>query len=895
MLTTKNKETSTRVLYNLKVFDMDDNVADVIPVIYCKSDWPFEENDSPKQEDLKAFPEFQNLPFQFVQQSIGLLVGLSVPRIVKPLKIINGSDENSAYVTMHKFGYALNGPIDVKNENNFKCFQVKVEKNRSMEEQFMQLCSQEFKDDYPETFGPSLEDQKWLQIMQKSLKKTEDGHFEVSLPFRERVISLPNNREQVLKRLMSSSRRLKKDPELHNEYKQFMNLMLQSGFSEEVPTSQLRVPTGKTWYLFHFSVRHKQKNKIRIVFDASLKYQGTSLNDTLFQGPDLTSNLLGVLLRFRQGKIAFTADIQKMFYQVRVPEDQRNFLRYLWFPDGDLEKPPQEYRVRVHIFGAVSSPSVANYVLKHTASMEEAKNFSQESLNTITRNFYVDDCLKAVDEENQAIKIVKEVSHIVGLAGLKLTGYVSNSKTMLSSVPTEDLSVELKELNLFSDALPYEKALGVTWDVASDSLGIRLNLPENPCTKRGILSTTSSIYDPLGLAAPALLPAKRIFQLACFENADWNKELSPELQNDWKNWRNNIDVLQEFRIPRCFKDSSNVKDVQLHLFSDGSETAYAAVAYLRFTDVHDKIHCSFVMAKTSLVPMKSSALATIPRIELNGAKLAIRIYKIITNELELNIKTTYFWTDSVTVLKYLHSETNRFQRFVSNRVAYIREHTNVENWRHVPGEFNPADVASRGVCATDFLKCQFWKEGPAFLWKKHKFWPLILAKEKLTEDDPELKKVKIVMVTQTADVDHTWRFLTSSSSWFRTKRNVCWILRLKDGLKSDSWNKNKLNVDNLLHAEEAILKYVQAFHFVQVILLLQQNKLLPKDNALRKLNPFLDENKVLRVGGRIFQANMSYEVRHPIILPKNNYIVELIVRQMHIRLVTLEEKPCFHM
>ena len=667
----KNKKINTKVVYNLKISDLDGNVSDCIPVVYSKSEWPFDAQDSPRSEDLKQYPMFRQLPFQFINKEIGLLVGLSVPRIIKPLKILNGPSENSAYVALHKFGYALNGPVKTENENQIKSFFVKNNNEQNMEQQFEKFCAQEFKDEYAELLGPSVLDLQFLKIMNESLQKTSDGHFEVSLPFKESDFTLTSNKEQVYNRLISASRRLRVDPEFYTEYKQFMDLMLDSGFAEKIPYHQLTPPAGKVWYLYHFGVRHKQKKKIRIVFDASLKFKGVSLNDMLLQGPDLTSSLLGVLLRFRQGKFSFTADIQKMFYQIRVPEEQRDYLRYFWFPDGDLNKPPEEYRVRVHIFGAVSSPSCSNFVLKHTSTMDEAGKFQKDSRDTILKNFYVDDCLKSMDSEAEAVRIVQEVKQIVALGGFHLTSFVSNSREVLNVIPEDDLAKDLKMFDLTSDELLYEKALGVVWETKEDTLGIRLKLPENPCTKRGILSTTFSIYDPLGLAAPALLPAKKIFQLACYEKTDWNSELSPQLGEKWKNWLQNISELQKFTVPRCFKSSSNIQETQLHLFSDGSETAYAAVGYLRFVDTTQNVHCSLVMAKTSLVPLKSSALTTIPRIELNGAKLAVRIQKIIQQELEIKIDKTLFWTDSTTVLKYLNSKTNRFQRFVSNRVAYV--------------------------------------------------------------------------------------------------------------------------------------------------------------------------------------------------------------------------------
>ena len=141
-----------------------------------------------------------------------------------------------------------------------------------------------------------------------------------------------------------------------------------------------------------------------VVFDCSAIFEGHSLNDKLLQGPDLTSNLLGVLTRFRQEKYAFMADIE-MFFQVRVRMEDQSFLRFLWWPNGDLEQKAEEYCMTVHLFGEVSSPACANYALQRTADDNE-NNYETEVANTLRRNFYVDDVLKSATTEDKAINLV---------------------------------------------------------------------------------------------------------------------------------------------------------------------------------------------------------------------------------------------------------------------------------------------------------------------------------------------------------------------------------------------------------------------------------------------------------------------------------------------------------
>lgn len=188
-----------------------------------------------------------------------------------------------------------------------------------------------------------------------------DGHYSISLPTKKLCVQMPNNRSAVLQRALSLQHKLKWNPALHEEYTAFMSDLLSKGYAVEVPTTQLNRKDGKQWYIPHHGVYHPQKKKLRVVFDCAASYQGVSLNSELLQGPDLTSSLIGVLTRFRQEPIAFTADIEAMYHQVRVPDDNADLQRFLWWPAGDLNRDIAEYRMMVHNFGAATSPTCANY------------------------------------------------------------------------------------------------------------------------------------------------------------------------------------------------------------------------------------------------------------------------------------------------------------------------------------------------------------------------------------------------------------------------------------------------------------------------------------------------------------------------------------------------------
>ena len=173
-----------------------------------------------------------------------------------------------------------------------------------------------------------------------------------------------------------------------------MEEYIRAGFARKLTKDEANRITDKTNYLPHHHVINKNKpEKVRIVFDAAAKFQDTSLNQNLLQGPDYTNSLVGILTRFRQDNIALVADIEGMFNQVKVSPDDQDALRFLWW-SGSLDEPPDEYVMTVHVFGATDSPCCANYCLQKSAE-DNKSNYDAVVVDTVRRHFYVDDMLRA--------------------------------------------------------------------------------------------------------------------------------------------------------------------------------------------------------------------------------------------------------------------------------------------------------------------------------------------------------------------------------------------------------------------------------------------------------------------------------------------------------------------
>ena len=280
--------------------------------------------------------------------------------------------------------------------------------------------------------------------------------------------------------------------------------------------------------------------------------------------------------------------------------------------------------MRVHLFGGASSRSCANFALKKTAKDNEA-DFDPEVIETVERNFYVDGCLKSVREEEEAVILARKLRELLARGGFKLTKWLSNSKKVIESLPESERASIVKNLDFNSWSV--ERALGVQWNISSDTFGFKIVIKDRPATRRGILSTVSSVYDPLGFAAPFILQAKLILQDLCRKKLDWDEEIPEEYLERWRTWLQELPRLEQISVDRCFKpnDLAEITTTQLHHFADASQNGYGAATYLRVEDKNGRVKCSFVMGKSRLAPIKS---VTIPRMELSAAVVATKLDKI---------------------------------------------------------------------------------------------------------------------------------------------------------------------------------------------------------------------------------------------------------------------------
>ncbi|XP_013856679.1 uncharacterized protein LOC106512653, partial [Austrofundulus limnaeus] len=433
----------------------------------------------------------------------------------------------------------------------------------------------------------------------------------------------------------------------------------------------------------------------------------------------------------------------------------------------------------------------------------------------------------------------------------------------MEAFPTEDRAKDLKDLDLGVDPLPVQRSLGLCWDLQSDSFTYHVPKDSKPFTCRGVLSTVNSLYDPLGLVAPIVMQGKALLRELSCGMKDWDEPLPPEKHEKWVLWKNSLQALESLQIPRCYSSGtlSTMRLKELCIFSDASLIAIGAVAYLHTVSCDGQHHVGFVMAKSKLAPRPAH---TVPRLELCAAVLSVEMYELIRDELDIKLDSVKFHTDSRIVLGYIHNTSRRFHMYVANRVTRIRASTQPNQWHYIQTELNPADQATRFIPAAD-LQNTTWFSGPHLLYsdiESHGTGPFTLIEpEEDKEICPKVKVLKTTTLTSQLSSERFERF----SSWTTLCRVISRLIHVTRSLKQKTngqkgWKSfsETPSVQELTQAKEVIIRAVQQDTYKEAFKNLKEGRQTnTKCDILRKLNPVVDEDDLLRVGGRLSSADLT--------------------------------------
>ena len=920
-LTTEKPERLKSESFSLRVKSLDDTNAFCLDKVILIDQIPVGPDRRNLCDDIDGFEHLEGVTLpQIDKATVTLLIGNDNYLAQFPLETrLASNPESSPHAIRTPLGWVLKGP-SLTTEQSSAGNSVSCLLSQGRVPECIEALRDSIVTDEGEVYGPSVglgaadvenlmswlrsnvqvqqfgmrysaEDVVAYDLMNKSVAR-EEGHFRLPLLWRNDAVVLPESLTMAKKRLSAVKQRLKRDSNLKDMYCKEMQALLDEGYAEVVSSDQ-NVASSRVWYIPHHAVLNANKpGRVRVVYDCAARSHGTSLNENLMRGPDFVNSLMGVLLRFRKNRVAIVSDIKGMFHQVRCAPKDRDALRFLWYPEGNLEAEPVPHRMMVHLFGAKSSPSCAAFALLQTAKVY-GKLYNPTVSDVVRKCFYVDDCLVSVDSDEAGVRLVQDLSELLARGGFHLTKWVSTSEAVMKSVLFEDRAKSTCNLNLGAEV--DERVLGMKWHVTSDTFGYQVRLPDKPITRRGLLSVSSSLFDPLGLVSPVVLEARLLLRSLCQGGLGWDDPIPFSEAVRWKQWREGLALLEKLKIPRSFKPVSEVRSVQMHVFADASSYARGCVCYLRVEGSNGDTRCIIVAAKSRLA---EPGVNTIPRLELEAALDAVKLSEMVRRELEMPDCPCLFWTDSSIVLLSLRAESKKFPVFTRNRLSQIERHTCIHDWRHVPSELNPADYASRGCTVVKLLASEIWFNGPEFLKKDPKDWPLkfpLPVKEGniyAEFDLPQRKSVSLLVKESDCEVDGTDKLISHYSSWYKLTLSTAWLLRLKEYLRKRIKGEDihplerRIDVSELQQAELMLVSYVQRQEFPEWISKLSGRSTSTKlshSSVLYHLNPALFGN-ILRVGGRLANANLSFEAKHPAILPQKGHLTSLIIQDCHTRL-----------
>ncbi|GAB0096412.1 Aspartic peptidase domain superfamily [Sergentomyia squamirostris] len=653
------------------------------------------------------------------------------------------------------------------------------------------------------------------------------GRYVVHNLFKPNIVRLHNNLQSATKQFLSLEAKMSKDSAFRDLYHDTMREYFDREFFEVVPENDLNRPS---YYMPHHPVLKKSEGppKIRVVMNASSKsLTGLSLNDCVMVGPNVQPDIVTNLLRFRQHKVVWTCDIKQMYPQVWLHPPHRDFNRIIW--RFDPKGPLQHYRAKGVCFGVASSSFLATRATTHLAQC--AKTTHPEGARVLEDHAYVDDCLVSFPNTEEAAEACRQLIQLLGSAGMELAKWKTNMPNCLQGIvnePTETLTANTQ-------------ALGVEWHPITDTF--HFSIPKDFSTvhtKLEALSSLASLYDPLGLIGPVIIHGKLIMQAIWAGKLGWDVPLPEAIALNWKKFYSSLPDLDRITIPRWFSDLVPITGREIHIFCDSSKYAYGAVAYV--TTTNGTLSTSrLLIAKSRVAPIDG---LTIPRLELSAALLGARLLQKIRDS--INFSDYYMWTDSTIVLGQIRSTS----------LCCI-------------GGAYPAELASSDL----------WWSGPDFITQEASAWPVDPSTYEPIIELP-ISVVMSVEVPEPISAHPLNMIMNKPIKYNKMKRILAYILRAFSHSKPKSTEILPQELDG---ADRMFVAFAQQEHLLGVRNALMKGGLGSgsKHASLRRLTPFLDGHGIIRVGGRLKNAPESYDVKHPMLLPKSK-LASLIAEQCHL-------------
>ncbi|XP_037943125.1 uncharacterized protein LOC119675975 [Teleopsis dalmanni] len=674
----------------------------------------------------------------------------------------------------------------------------------------------------------TIEQQQCEKHFVENVQVNAENRIIVRFPFKTNPDALGNSSDIALQKFYWMERKLNKNPSLKKDYALFLKEYENLGHMSRIMSPDL---SRAHYFIPHHYVLKptSETTKLRVVFDASCRSASqVSLNDLLMVGPTIQNDLFVTLIRFRNHQYGLMADINKMYRQVLLHPDDRRFQLILWRENE--HKPISTYMLNTVTYGTSAAPHLAIRSLQYAAeNYHQAHELGKAG---ILNDFYVDDMVTGADDLATLVQIKEEVSEILNHFGMELCKWHCSHCNLNATLE--------RDLQLNEDTT---SALGVKWRPDTDVFMFSFKPKKlvSVTTKRSILSFTASFFDPLGLINPIIVVPRIILQQLWVQNISWDEGIPEILASKFKDFIDDLQHLPLLHIPR-FVRMSNTIEVQVHGFCDASEKAHGCCLYLRCKDSLGTICVNLLTSKSRLAPTKTCSL---PRLELCSAQLLTKLWAKVQPHLSFEISEVHFWSDSQITLHWIRSESSTLSVFVGNRVADIQNLSTNTTWHHVDSANNPADVISLELQTTHL----------------------------------NLERKKTCLIIKQRKPSYIIEQIYYYGNYLKCVRTFAYVLRV---IQPRSRNTDVLKASELKNALYHIVWAIQQHHFAREITLLKTKK--PIKGQLANLCPFLEQFGnllLLRVGGRLMNADVSFEVKHPLLLPKADTFVVSLATHIH--------------
>ena len=719
----------------------------------------------------------------------------------------------------------------------------------------------------------SVKELSELNTIKSKLTYNEENQcWTAEYPFKRDPKILNNNFNIAFNALKRREKKLKKDEVACKLYSDQIKDFVNRGVLTKLSKKEIENWEGPVRYVDHHEVyKESTSTPLRIVINSSFKTGNElSFNDILMKGPNVLTNILEILVRWRLYPVAFIGDISKMYHNVLTGPTERHLRRLLW-RECDQDKPPDTYCFNTVTFGDRPAGCIVVSALKATADMFDY--ISPEAAKVIQNDSYMDDILSGANSNSEAKALMLSIEKIAEKGSFKFKEFEYSGIRKQTNEPT--------------------KTLGIQWFPEKDNIQIKISLNHNkkvkgkrkvaveieeiPFSKRICLRIVNGIFDPLGLVAPVTVKLKILMKNQFNESQKYKKWDTLLMYNDKLEW---IKILRDIAnlnavvLPRqCIQSnypSSEEGNFSLICFTDASTDAMCAAVYIRFqSNDGNLIKSGLVTAKTKLPTSKTQ---TIPKLELHASLLGARLLDKIRAAIRVEFNQEYFFVDSKIVLGAL-SKGSLANSFSGSCIAEIRNKAQNAKFGWIQSKDNIADIGSRGASCNDIEENSLWQKGPLWLYQKIEEWPVEFTE---LQEIPFILNVEMqspfIDVVNFSDIYKLHRVTAICIKFVRSRTNNIENKKKVTG----SWKDIRITADDLKEAEIYWIKEESKC----VLKLMEQGKL----DSLRPIKIWDAQGKYLKVvtSGRLGKLlKIGYDTEELTILDQSHPYTRLLLKSYH--------------